>query len=356
MRAAVIGTGFQGRLHVESLAAIDGVDVVAVADLDESRAAEVAREYGIGGVYGGYRALLEAEAPLDVVTVCTMPNTHREIVLAAIEAGAHVLCEKPFAMNAVEAAEMVSAAEASGRTLAVGFNMRFMGSTLAVRRFVESGRLGTPICARGFMLADDVPWWGKHYVRGISGGGALAATAVHMIDLVRWLAGSPAPLTASASMAQLFPRKRRSGAPSDQAAAMFDTEDIVFGHIRFDNGFWMSVEGAWVWEKPGWNYSFDLIGDRAQASLDPLSLVEEVDGRRAEVPAPPADTDFPPSVAREIEDLVSALQDRRRPTIAANAREALVTQAIVDALYRSAELGHEVDVVVPEIASRGGRS
>ena len=256
-------------------------------------------------------------------------------------------------MDVDQAAEMTHAAEAAKRLLAVGFNMRFMGSAAAIRKFIGDGGLGTPVCARGFMLADNIPWWGRHYVKEISGGGALAATAVHMLDLVRWLVGSPTPTTATASMATVFPRKRSLGAPAGAAVEEYDTEDFVFGHVRFDNGFWMSIEGSWVWDRPGWNYGFDLAGDKAQASFDPLLFSREQDGALVELDGTAeTDTDFPSSVEREIADVVTAVIENRAPTTAASAAEALVVQALVDALYLSAERGREVEVTIPSTPTR----
>ena len=244
---------------------------------------------------------------------------------------------------------MIEAGERAGRMLSVGFNMRFMDGALAMRRFVEDGRLGTPICGRGWMLAGDVPWWGKHYVRSISGGGALAATAVHVLDLATWLAGSPRPLTATASTARIFPRKRGDGAPSTEALEAFDVEDTIFGHVRYEGGFFLSLEGSWVWDEPGWNYSLDLVGDAGQARLDPLRLAAEQDGAPVDVTGDArGGMEFPPSVARELADVVEAIRGGREPLV--RAREALVVQSITDALYRSADLGREVDVVLPRPA------
>jgi predicted dehydrogenase len=350
LRVGIVGCGFQGRLHADVLSRMDGIELAAVCDRDTARAAEVASEFGVSSVHGDYRALLDA-ASYDLVTVCTMPDTHRRITLDALECGANVLCEKPFALDASQALEMIVAAERAGLMLSVGFNMRFMDGALAMRRFVDEGRLGTPICGRGWMLAGDVPWWGKHYIKAISGGGALAATAVHVLDLAIWLAGSPRPLTATASSARIFPRKRGEGAPNAEAREAFDVEDTIFGHVRFEGGFWLTLEGSWVWDEPGWNYSLDLVGDAGQARMDPLRLAAERAGAPVDVTGEAAGgMDFPPSVARELADVVAAIREGREPLV--RAREALAVQSITDALYRSAELGREVDVVVPERAAR----
>jgi UDP-N-acetyl-2-amino-2-deoxyglucuronate dehydrogenase len=213
------------------------------------------------------------------------------------------------------------------------------------RARLRAGLLGEPVCARGFVLADDVPWWGRHYERAISGGGALASSAIHMLDLLIWLAGTPRPTTATASMTTVFPRKRAASVPSADARAAFDAEDVVFGHVRFNNGFWLSIEGAWIYDRPGWNYSFDLLGTRGQAHLQPLELFTEDDGVVSRVRKEEATQ---PDFAGALHDELLAVVDSvRRGTIGeplATGREALVVQAVVDALYRSARSGHEVPV------------
>jgi predicted dehydrogenase len=338
----VIGCGFQGRLHVDCLGRTPGARVVAVCDRDPARAALVAAEFGVPAVHAHHEELL-GRHELDLVTVCTMPDTHREIVVDALEAGAHVLCEKPLAFDLDDGRAMVAAATRSGRTLAVGFNLRYTGAAQAIRAFVAEGRLGRPICARGSMLETEIPWWGPHHIKEVSGGGALAATAVHMIDLLVWLAGSPTPLTATASAARLFPRKRAHGTPSADAASRYDVEDLVFGHVRFEGGFWLSLEGSWVWDEPGWECRFTLVGDRAQAGAEPVRFWAEREGRLCDITDGAAgDLDFPSSVQRELDDVVARVRDGRPPL--ASGEQGLRVGAIVDALYRSLDAGREADV------------
>jgi len=348
LKVGVVGCGFQGRLHIESLSRIPGVEVVAVCDRDPRRLAEVANDYGIGSVYTSHRELL-ARHEIDVVTVCTMPSSHRLIVIDALEAGAHVMCEKPFASSASDALEMVRTARITGRMLTVGFNMRFMTAAQSVRSFITHGELGKPVCARGFMLADQIPWWGRHYVEVESGGGALNSTAIHVLDLLMSLTGEWEPTTASASMARVFPLKRASSVPANVNPAEFDVEDLFTGHVRFASGFWLTIQGAWVWDEPGWNYSFELVGDRGQAQLDPLRFSGERDGSLTRLwPQAEGGTDFPLSVAAILLDFVEAIRDDRPPRVLAE--EALTVQCVVDALYESARSSREVVVELPKEA------
>ena len=212
MRVGVIGCGFQGRLHVDVLSRLPEVELVAVADIDPDRVGALAQEYDVAGSYGDYRRMLDAER-LDLVTICTMPVHHAEMAIAAFGRGAHVLCEKPLAMNASEGAAMVGAARKTGSFLAVGLNMRFMPNSLAIRSFIRDGGFDRPVYTR-VVANDEIPWWGEHYRREVSGGGALAASAVHLLDLALWFADFPEPVSASGSMATMFPTKRGSTAPN----------------------------------------------------------------------------------------------------------------------------------------------
>jgi predicted dehydrogenase len=170
-----------------------------------------------------------------------------------------------------------------------------------------------------------------------------------MLDLLMWLADHPRPLTATASTATVFPRKRAKGAPAGATEA-YDVEDLVFGHVRFEGGFWLTIEGTWTYDRPGWNYSFDALGTRGQAHLQPLELFTERDGAPVRVyEDAPTEPDFNGSLADEMADVVASVRDGEIAERLATGRQALVVQAVADALYRSASEGREVAVEVPKI-------
>ena len=276
IRVGIVGCGKQGQNHLSTFSAMAGVEVAAIADLDEARLEEV------GGQFAVEHRVTDADGllglGLDLVSVCTMPDSHAQLVGAALEAGCDVICEKPFARNVSEALAMARAADRAQRLLAIGFNTRYLQSSGAVRDFLRAGSMGDLVCARGFVHAHDVPWWGKHYIRDLAGGGVLSAMAAHMVDLLLWLADSPRPLTATASMAQVFPRKRSGGAP-EGARETYNVEDVLFGHVRLEGGAWFSIEGTWLNDRPtAMTYSFDAYGTAGQAHLEPLERYTERDG------------------------------------------------------------------------------
>jgi predicted dehydrogenase len=309
---------------------------------DEARVRAAGNDFGVSAQFTDHRDLLNGAA-VDLLTICTMPSTHRGIALDAFAAGAAVLCEKPLATTLEDGRAIVSAAEACGAFFSVGFNLRYSSAAAAVRRFVEEGRLGEPVCARGSMLGTDIPWWGSHHDSRASGGGAIAVSAVHLIDLMMWLAGSPRPVAATASMVQLFPRKRAASAPEVEGGPRYDVDDLAFGHVRFESGFWMTIEGAWTWDEPGRECHFDLVGDRAQASAAPLRFSGERDGSLADITdGAVGDLDFPHSTQRELASVVHAVAEKRPSLV--TLQQALDVQAVTDALYRSAKVAHEVEI------------
>ena len=164
-------------------------------------------------------------------------------------------------------------------------------------------------------------------------------------------AGFPEPLTASANQVRLFPHKRGRTAPSELAASRFTAEDLFSAHLRFSGGFWMTIEGSWIDNRPSlngvpsWDYSLDAIGDKAQVQFDPLTFRGEdrsgqvIDVRPKDLQS---DVSFPPSVKALIADVVDAIRTDREPHT--SGAQALQVQRVVDAIYRSAATNREVAV------------
>jgi len=344
VRVALLGCGVQGRVHLRAYRQMPEVEVVALFNRHRERAEQAAREFELDevAIYDDYRQLLaDHGGSLDLVSVCTMPVVHREQTVAALSAGASVVCEKPFAMSVGEAEEMVATAERAGRFVTLGTNMRFMPAAQHLRRFVQDGGLGEPVYLRAWTHSVQIPWWGLHYVKAVSGGGALASTAVHIVDAALWVAGSPRPVAVAGSVARVFPDKRGTTAPTPEARDLYDVEDHVAAHIRFAGGLFMTLEGTWGYDGLRSSYSFELIGRRAAVQLDPLQIVAEREGKPVDLtPSGLPPNDWGASVTALVRDAVLAVREGREPSITGD--QALTVQRIVDAVYRSAATGREV--------------
>jgi predicted dehydrogenase len=284
---------------------------------------------------------LLANSGAELVSVCTMPATHREIVSDALAAGAHVLCEKPMARTLAEAKAMADAARAANRHLAIGFNMRHMGSARVLKEAIDAGAIGRPIAARAFMLDPIIPWWGKHYVKAVNGGGVIQADAGHCLDLALWTLGYPRPVTVSGSIGRVFPHKGLESSPSREATSAYDVEDTATAHVRLDGGPWLTLDVAWRADRAEPAYGYEIVGELGTARFDPMSLLVQRGAALDELAdASTADTDWASSVHRGIAEVVAALRRGDAPPTVVE--QALTVQAITDAVYASAESGREI--------------
>ena len=205
LKLGIIGCGNMTRSHVGALAKIDLVEVVAVADVVEESAREVAKLAGAASVHADYRELL-ALREVQAVLISSPHFLHKEMTVAALEAGKDVLCEKPMAITVAECDEMLATAERTGRKLMVGQVLRLMPPFVQVRRMIASGDLGKPLAAvinrvQGNPLRPrPVPadYWRRSRAKT---GGMLHETSVHEFDLLRSVFGEPARVYArSASL------------------------------------------------------------------------------------------------------------------------------------------------------------
>lgn len=344
IRVGVIGCGVQGRVHLEAYRALEGVEIAAVCDLDPARAEVAARDYGAARWATDYRELL-AGAPPDLVSICTMPDSHCAVARAALQAGAHVVCEKPVALDAGEAAAMVEMAAAARRLLTIGLNMRYMAAAGWLHRYVAEGGIGELTHIHAWSFDPVVPWWGKHYVRALSGGGVVASTAVHMLDLALYVAGYPEPVSVSATTARLFPGKRGATAPAAAARAAYDVEDQAAALVRFAGGASLTLHAAWCHDRPEGGAGFEMVGTAGAVGW-PLRVVAERDGRPVDLPLPAVpDTTWPESVRLQLADVIRRAGAGEQGLV--TPAQALTLQRLVDAVYASAAAGREVRLDEP---------
>jgi len=187
----VVGTGFIGPVHIEALRRI-GARVVGVCDVAQEKAKQVAQEWGLPKVYFRYEDVL-ADPDVQVVHLCTPNRLHYGQAKAALQAGKHVLCEKPLAMNSTESAELVALAAKSGRVAAVDYNLRFYPLVIEARDMVQRGDVGEIFSVCGSYVQDWLFYPTDYNWRVLaSEGGQLRAIAdigTHWLDLVHYITG-----------------------------------------------------------------------------------------------------------------------------------------------------------------------
>lgn len=228
LRHAIVGVGANVFAGHRPALALPAVDVVAVADVNEAVGRERAAELGCP-YFPDHRALLDAMRP-DVVVVMTPHPFHMPITIDALEAGAHVLCEKAMAVHVGEADAMIAAAERAGRLLAVNLQFRHRPEVRAAKRLIDAGRLGgiqrvevAAAWTRAASYYRAAPWRGTW--KG-EGGGVLMNQAPHNLDLLAHLTGMPARLAA-------WTRTRAHAIEAeDTAHAMFEWENGALGYLH----------------------------------------------------------------------------------------------------------------------------
>ena len=189
MQFGLIGAGGIGKVRAQALILTEGCRLSAVTDRDENRVLALAAATG-AQTCPDFRELLKIES-LDAVIISTPPQFHEEIAVAAMEAGKHVLCEKPLANSVDAARRMVETARLCGRTLATGFNHRYFEAVQFVKETLDSGAIGELDHIRAFaghtgLSEFSAPWM---HDKEVIGGGALLDNGIHIIDLTRYLLG-----------------------------------------------------------------------------------------------------------------------------------------------------------------------
>lgn len=345
IRIGIIGTGgIATGAHIPGYKALgDQVELVACADVNAERAQKVAQEHGFQRAYGDPKEMLARE-DLDAVSICTPNKFHAELSIAALQAGCHVLCEKPPAMNAAEVEAMAAAARQAGRVLTFGFHHRFNPNVQAAKRFVDGGELGeiyngrvTAIRRRG------IPSWGVFTNKELQGGGPLIDIGVHMLDSALWLMGYPEPdKVFGVTHTRLGTRKPGAAPWGPWDYQNYQVEDMATALIRFRNGATLLLETCFIANiEPMDEMNVRLQGTEGGLNLYPFKVFKEMHGTLVDLTA----AWLPQNVKahhEEIAHFVRVVRGEAEPVC--QVHEALILQRIVDAIYRSAETGELVAV------------
>lgn len=250
LKVGIIGCGgiAQGK-HLPSLSKLEQVELVAFCDIVVERAEKVAKKHGAENakVYENYHELLE-DASIDVIHVLTPNISHAEISIAAMEAGKHVMCEKPMAKTSEEARGMVEAAKRTGKKLTIGYNNRFRPDSQYLHKVSSQGDLGDVYFAKAHAIRRRaVPTWGVFLDEEKQGGGPLIDIGTHALDLTLWMMNNYKPKSVMGSVYHKLGKKENAAnawGPWDPEK--FTVEDSAFGFITMENGATISLESSWA--------------------------------------------------------------------------------------------------------------
>ncbi|MFY4773655.1 Gfo/Idh/MocA family protein [Metabacillus sp. RGM 3146] len=247
LRIGIIGVGgiATGRHIPAFLQFSDQAEITAVSDINIHRAEDVAKQFEIPFFCDDYTKLFDQ---VDAVIICTPNKFHAEISIAALEAGLHVLCEKPMALSSLECQKMLEAQKESGRKLAIGYHYRFMKESQAAKKVMLTDEIGTPLVVRVKGLRRrKVPGWGVFTNKELQGGGSLIDYGCHLLDLALWLIGNPKHIDVSGSTYNALSKiPNQVNLWGDYDYQTFNVDDHVTAYIKFENGASLLFETSWA--------------------------------------------------------------------------------------------------------------
>ncbi|MBN2222231.1 MAG: Gfo/Idh/MocA family oxidoreductase, partial [Vallitaleaceae bacterium] len=250
VKVGIIGCGGIGNnKHMPSLKKLGYIDMVAFCDIDLEKAKKSAAEFGIQGakVYEDYRELLKDDS-IVTVHVCTPNKSHSEISIAAMEAGKHVMCEKPMAKTAKEGRLMVEAAKKTNKILTIGYQNRYRGDSQFLHKACEKGELGEIYFAKAHAIRRRaVPTWGVFLNEEEQGGGPLIDIGTHALDLTLWMMNNYKVKSVKGSVYKKLSNQTETGnAFGEWDPEEFKVEDSAFGFITMEDGATIILESSWA--------------------------------------------------------------------------------------------------------------
>jgi len=249
-KVGIIGCGgIANGKHMPALKKVKNCEMVAFCDIVLERAEDAAKKYGCedAKVYTDYKELLKDES-IDVVHVCTPNRSHSFITVDALDAGKHVMCEKPMAINSAEAKKMLDAAERSGKLLSIGYQSRFREDSQYLKKEAEAGTFGDIYFAKATAIRRRaVPTWGVFLNEYEQGGGPLIDIGTHALDLTLWIMDNYKPkYCVGTTYHKLNDTKEQGNAFGDWNPEDFTVEDSAFGFVVMENGATVILESSWA--------------------------------------------------------------------------------------------------------------
>ncbi len=250
IRIGIIGCGgIANGKHMPGLKTVKNAEMVAFCDIIKERAEKAAEEYGVEGakVYEDYKELLKDES-IDVVHVCTPNRSHSFISIDALEAGKHVMCEKPMAKTYKEAKAMCEAAERTGKKLSVGYQNRQTPQNLYIKQCAENGEFGEIYYGKALAIRRRaVPTWGVFLNEYEQGGGPLIDIGTHALDMTLWVMDNYEPeMVVGQTFRKLADQKNQGNDWGNWNPDEFTVEDSAFGFIKMKNGAVINLESSWA--------------------------------------------------------------------------------------------------------------
>lgn len=349
-RIGIIGAGNIGNVHIQQFSRLqDQCEIVAITDMVGSLAESRAAQYGIPHVPASPETLIQHDQ-VDAVIIGVPNAYHADLAVKAMEAGKHVLLEKPMGVNGEAARRIVSTQKKTGKTLMVAHQMRWEWLPLQVKKQIDAGEIGRIYAAKtGWFRRKGIPGWGTWFTRmDQAGGGPLIDIGVHMLDLSLHLMGNPTPVSVSGTTyAEFGPRRKGIGTwGTPNWNGTYDVEDLAMALIKMDDGSTLTLDVSWAVHMDTDNSPFvHLFGTDGGASLKGdrgKFLTEKFDRPLETELVQPGDDEG--GRIRLSRHFLECIREGKEPI--SPARSGLINNLIIDAIYESSRTGREVRIAL----------
>ncbi|HLU23095.1 MAG TPA: Gfo/Idh/MocA family oxidoreductase [Bacillaceae bacterium] len=345
LRIGIIGAGSIATAHMHGFGQLqEDVILDAVTDINLELAKNRAKEFGVRRVIESSEELLQDKS-IDAVVIAVPNKWHAPLAIQALQAGKHILLEKPMAINGEAAKEIRKAQKESGKIVMIPHQLRWQASALEVKKQVEDSSLGKIYYAKTTNLRrKGIPGWGSWFTqKELSGGGPLIDIGVHMLDLTLWLMGNPKPVSVYGSTYAAFgPEKKGLGSwGTPNWNGTFDVEDLATALVKMDDGSTLSLEVSWAAHKDTDDTAtVQLMGTEGGALLKGNTLRFYTEKFNQ-----PIDVDIP-VMTEESERIllnkhfIECIREGKEPI--SSSLTGLTNNLIIDAIYESSVTGKEV--------------
>jgi predicted dehydrogenase len=347
LRVGLIGCGGISAVHLDGWKRLNpDCQIVACADPIEERRNQRGEEASVPAEnrFASLTDLLKAGVKLDAIDICTTNRFHAPIAIEALNAGLHVLCEKPLALNPDEVRQMIAARDRSGKILMTAQHMRFQNDSAHLNDYLKRGVLGDIYYARAhFLRRRFLPPRPGFLDKAVSGGGPTIDIGVHILDLALHFMGYPEPTSVTAvTLQKLAKRTDIRGWWGEWDRDAINVEDFAAGFVRFTNGASLSLECSWLANIKESEYTkITLLGTEAGAEWPDLTIHSEAAGSTTDTTLKFPD-DRVGGHQKEIAAFADAIMHNKPSPVPTE--QSLNVIRILDGLYRSSELGREVSV------------
>ena len=364
VRVGIIGTGWIAEAHIRNYKTMPDVEIVAGADLVPGKAEAFFKRFEVEGVkcYGSHKEMLDDESlKLDAVSICTYNCTHAECAIYALKKGVNVMLEKPMCVTLEEGIEIMKAEKESGKIITIGFQPRFDPNMQMVKKICESGELGKIYYIQtGGGRRRGIPTpYGTTFIEMNTGGiGALGDIGCYSLDMVLNAIGYPKPLTVTGYKSAYFgtdPNYVGYGSHHEYASK-FGVDDFAAGFVRMEDDLILDFRISWALniDTPGDTL---ILGTKAGLRIPStncwngsiggdLVIYKEVAGEQIEYKIPKKESNVN-CFELKLRSFIDAVKEGGKAPVPTS--QIIYNQAILSGICTSAELGHEIEIEIPEV-------